>query len=206
MKIYLIRHAQSLSNAANTWTGQLDISLSPKGVEEQRELCSRFVYPDAEVYFSSPLLRCKQSLEIIYGRSPDYILPEFSECSLGVLEGKQYTNLDDDPNYIAWTAYPEKPVEGGESFTDFGKRVCHGFEKLLALLGDRGVSTAAGAMHGNVMRAILNRFADPETPHGLWPIPNGGMYVLDFDSEGKLSFWSTAPDFLFKSEGFNIHR
>lgn len=200
MKIYLIRHAQSLSNEANIWTGQLDIPLSPQGAEEQRKLCGRFAYPEAEIYFSSPLLRCTQSLEIIYGRSPDHILPEFSECSLGILEGKQYTNLDNDPNYISWTTSPGKQIEGGESFNSFTERVCDGFEKLLSSLKSNEISSAAGMMHGNVMRAILHRFADPGIPHWHWRIPNGGMYILDFITERKLSSWSTAPGFIFRKE------
>ncbi len=198
MKICLIRHAQSLANAANVWTGQRDIPLSPQGAEEQREICARFSYPGAELYFSSPLLRCTQSLEIIYGRSPDYISAAFSECSLGILEGKQYTNLDSDPNYIAWTTYPERPIENGESFNDFTERVCDGFEKLLMCLKSNKMSSAAGTMHGNVMRAILHRFADPGIPHGHWRIPNGGMYILDFDTKEKLSSWNTAPCFIFR--------
>lgn len=198
MKIFLIRHAQSIANSTNVWTGQRDIPLSPQGIKEQGAICARFSYPDAELYFSSPLLRCTQSLEIIYGRSPDYITEEFLECSLGILEGKQYTNLDDDPNYIAWTTFPERSIENGESFNGFTERVCDGFEKLLSSLISKGISSAAGTMHGNVMRAILHRFADPGIPHGHWCIPNGGMYILDFDTERNLCSWNKAPDFLFK--------
>lgn len=55
-------------------------------------------------------------------------------------------------------------------------------------------------MHGNVMRALLHRFADRNIPHSEWRIPNGGMYVLDFKADGSAALWSTAPDFLFAQE------
>jgi len=197
LKIYLIRHAQSLANAENVWTGQRDVHLSPFGMAEQRGICSCFSYPSAELYFSSPLLRCTESLEIIYNRSPDYISADFSECSLGILEGKPYTNLDNDPNYIRWKSFPEKPVEKGESFNCFTERVCRGFKKLLLHLKSNEISTASGMMHGNVMRAVLHHFADPGIPHERWPIPNGGMYILKFESVEGLCSWSTAPEFLF---------
>ena len=197
MRIYLIRHAQSLANAEKVWTGQRDIPLSPQGVAEQRALCERFFYPRAELYFSSPLVRCTQSLELIYGCAADYLSSELSECALGILEGRHYTNLDNDPQYTAWLAEPDRPIEGGESFNGFTRRACRGFEGLLARCRAAGASTAAGTMHGNVMRAVLHRFAAPEIPHSEWRIPNGGMYILDFAAEGYFVLWRTAPDFLF---------
>lgn len=197
MRIYLIRHAQSLANAENIWTGQRDIPLSLQGAAEQRAICARFSYPRAEFYFSSPLKRCTQSLELIYGRAADYLPAALSECSLGILEGRPYTNLDDDPNYTAWLAAPDQPIERGESFNGFTERVCAGFAALLLRCRAAGVSTAAGTMHGNVMRAVLHRFADKNIPHGEWRIPNGGMYILEFNAEGELLSWSTAPGFLF---------
>ncbi|MDD4159659.1 MAG: histidine phosphatase family protein, partial [Synergistaceae bacterium] len=136
--------------------------------------------------------------EIIYGRLPNYISAEFSECSLGVLEGKPYTNLDNDPNYMKWTSFPERAIENGESFNKFTERVCNGFEKLIYYIRMNGISSASGTMHGNVMRAVLHRFADTEISHGKWRIPNGGMYILEFDEEGRLGRWSASPDFLFK--------
>ena len=197
LTVYLIRHARSLANASHCWTGQRDIPLSDEGRAEQRNLCGSFAYPEADVYFSSPLSRCTQSFDIIYGPRPCMTLPSLMECSLGVLEGQKYTNLDDDPAYAAWLARPDVPLERGESFNGFTERVCSGFAELLVRLQRGGRASAAGVMHGNVMRAILHRFADPAVPHGAWKIPNGGMYALSFDDSLKCSKWSTAPSFLF---------
>ena len=197
LSIFLIRHAKSLSNASNVWTGQRDVPLSPEGEREQRRLCGRFCYPRAELYFSSPLARCTQSFEIIYGRQALRLLPSLCECSLGVLEGEPYTNLDDDPKYCAWLAAPELPLSGGESFNDFTRRACSGFEELLAEVLAAGIQSAAGVMHGNVMRALLHRFADESIAHGAWQIPNGGMYELSFDAAGRCRKWRAAPGFLF---------
>lgn len=197
MKIYLIRHAKSLANERHVWTGLRDIPLSPRGIAEQHELCARFAYPHAEIYFSSPLSRCTESLEIIYGRQADMIFEDFTECALGILEGKPYMSLDDDPNYLAWISSPEIPVEGGESFRAFTDRACRGFEKLIAYCRARHAASAAGIMHGDVIRAILCRFVDSSIPHDRWLIPNGGMYALDIDAQCKVAAWQCAPDFIF---------
>ena len=108
MKIYLIRHALSIANSLKIWTGQMDVDLSAAGIAEQRALSKRFQYPSADIYVSSPLLRCTHSLKLLYGRDADILMPEFMECSLGILEGKSYTNLNDDDNYLAWLREPDQ--------------------------------------------------------------------------------------------------
>ena len=55
MIFYLIRHAKSISNAANEWTGQIDAPLSHQGIKEQKELAVKFAYKKGDLYFSSPL-------------------------------------------------------------------------------------------------------------------------------------------------------
>lgn len=198
MRIFLIRHALSTANSQKVWTGQTDAGLSGRGVEEQISICSRFEYPRCELYFSSPLRRCTESLRLIYGRAADYELPELSECDLGELTGRTYTNLDDDPNYCRWIGSPDAaPPWRGESFSEFRLRAEYGFTKLLSICRSRGAESAAALMHGNVMRAVLHRFADPGTAHGDWPIPNGGVYMLEFGEEDKAALWRTMPEFLF---------
>lgn len=197
MKVHLIRHAQSTANALHEWTGWRDAGLSDTGRREQLDLCARFKYPKADIYFTSPLKRCVESFRLIYRREPDLLCNMLKECALGILEGKKYTNLNDDPQYVAWLATPDLPIEGGESFSEFTGRVCAGFALLTAELRARGVESAAGVMHGNVMRALLHRFADEKIQHGEWQIPNGGVYTLKFDEKGFCTGWETTPAFLF---------
>ncbi|MDO5562756.1 MAG: histidine phosphatase family protein [Synergistaceae bacterium] len=198
MKIYMIRHALSTSNGSHTWTGQTDVPLSEAGIAAQKELLKKYNYPEGDIYFSSPLLRCTQTLDIIYGHGADILMPEFMECSLGILEGRPYTNLNDDPNYLAWIGEPDKPIPNGESFNTFRERAELGFIKMVSAIADRNAKTAVAVMHGNVMRAILHRFADASVPHDEWKIPNGGVYRLDISDETReVTAWSSAPGFLF---------
>ena len=197
MKIYLIRHALSIANSLKIWTGQMDVDLSAAGIAEQRALSKRFQYPSADIYVSSPLLRCTHSLKLLYGRDADILMPEFMECSLGILEGKKYTNLNDDKNYVEWLNTPDKPIPDGESFNSFSERAAFGFCKVIRLMCERGVSSAAIMLHGNVMRAILHAHADSSIPHSSWKIPNGGVYELETDGESVIS-WSHSPKYLFE--------
>lgn len=199
MRIFLLRHTESETNERCVWTGQMDPSLSERGAAMQADICSRYDYPAGELYFSSPLRRCLDSLRIVYGRHADYLLPEFLECSLGELEGKAYTSLDDDEHYLEWINGRAVSVHGGESFDAFSARVRGGFLKMVQICGQRGVSSAVAVLHGNVMRAVLSGFVEPSRPHELWEIPNCGGYLFDFipGVSGKLPY-EKIPSFLFE--------
>jgi len=199
MIFYLIRHAKSISNAANEWTGQIDAALSLEGIKKQKELAVKFAYPKGDLYFSSPLSRSIDTLKIIYGHAPDVILPELSECSLGILEGKRYDNLDTDVEYLSWMNEPDVPVQGGESFNEFKKRSEESFEIMLRLATEKKYKSVVAVTHGNVMRAMLHRFADSSRKHNEWLIPNGGVYMLNVEEGAdKANFYEKMPSFLFE--------
>lgn len=199
MIIYLIRHALSAANCRREWTGQRDSALSDSGVAELASIMERFEYPEADFYFCSPLRRCTDTLRFIYRREPDLAVPGFMECSLGTLEGRPYTNLNDDRNYLAWIESPDRTANGGESFNAFRSRCEYSFAGVVSLLTKKKVRAAAGVMHGNVMRAILCRYADVSVPHSAWKIPNCGFYELDIDEKnGEVRSWKHGPEFLFK--------
>lgn len=201
MKFFLLRHAESEANERCVWTGQMDPGLSGRGVALQADICSRYRYPAGELYFSSPLRRCLDSLRIVYDRYADYTLPEFLECSLGELEGREYTNLDDDERYIAWVTGRTTRPGGGESFDEFTARVRAGFLRMAAICEERGASNVVAVLHGNVMRAILSGFIEPSRPHPLWEIPNCGGYLFDYvaDLPAPLPY-EKIPGFLFTEE------
>ena len=199
MKIYMIRHAQSTANLEKVWTGQTNAALSDGGAAALRAICARFAYPRCDLYFSSPLRRCTESMEIIYGRAADFELAELAECDMGELAGAPYTSLDNDPNYFAWIGKPEEtPPWKGESFGAFRRRAELGFLKILEICRERGAKSAAAVMHGDVMRAALHRFADPSVSHGEWKIPNGGVYAIEFGADGQMLRCETMPEFLFE--------
>lgn len=199
MRIFLLRHAESETNERRVWTGQMDSPLSERGAAALAEICSRYDYPSGELLFSSPLRRCIDSLRIVYGRAADYLLPEFLECSLGELEGRGYTNLDDDEHYMAWINGRAACAPGGESFDEFSMRVRDGFLKMAGRCAQRGVSSAVAVLHGNVMRAILSGFVEQSRPHALWEIPNCGGYLFNFmpGVPGPL-LYEKNPGFLFE--------
>lgn len=198
MRVYLLRHAESVTNERGVWTGQSDVRLSKRGADALLSVRARFNYPKGDIYFSSPLRRCLDTLEIVYDRPADYKLSEFMECSLGSLEGKKYTSLDDDVNYTSWIEKPDSLIHGGESFSKFTSRVREGFLKMIKISAKEGVLSVVAVLHGNVMRAILCGFVDSYIPHQSWEIPNCGGYFFEYEEclSGCLKY-EKIPSFLF---------
>jgi 2,3-bisphosphoglycerate-dependent phosphoglycerate mutase len=58
----LVRHGQSIWNLQNRFTGWIDVSLSPKGVEEARAAGQRLAEERFEVAFASTLIRSQETL------------------------------------------------------------------------------------------------------------------------------------------------
>ena len=66
-KIHLIRHGITDGNLQGKYIGVTDLPLSPDGVNELLELKGLIEYPDVSKVYTSPLLRARQSANIIFG-------------------------------------------------------------------------------------------------------------------------------------------
>lgn len=75
--------------------------------------------------FVSPMLRCRQTAEILFPQIPQIEIDPWREMDFGEFEGKNYAQLNGDPRYQAWIdsggtlAFP-----GGESRERFYRKMC----------------------------------------------------------------------------------
>ena len=64
-KLILIRHGQSIWNAANRFTGWIDVELSTKGEEEAKEAGINLAEIKIDIVHTSELIRAQKTAEII---------------------------------------------------------------------------------------------------------------------------------------------
>lgn len=82
------------------------------------------------------MLRCLQTKDILYPDTRAILLPEWKEIDFRRFEGKNYQDLNGDPDYQRWidsggvTAFP-----GGESRDEFVKRSMAGLEWCYRMYG-----------------------------------------------------------------------
>jgi alpha-ribazole phosphatase len=177
--IHLICNGFTQANRDGRYVGHTDIPLCEDGVKQLQQLKSQARYPDVDVLFCSPLLRCTQTADALYPHKDAIIIRDLIEYNFGEFEGKTASELEKYPMFPAWLA-GEAGVEPpfGESNNAFASRICNCFSKIVQGLIKTGTTDAAIITHGGVIMALLAAFGLPEAPMHEWTTPSGSGYTL----------------------------
>ena len=186
MKIHLFRHGLTVANEKRLYYGATDLPLSDNGVRELKQLKSTFRFPVAEYHITSGLQRAKESMQILFGKTPDVEIDELNEYNFGDFEMKTHDELQHEPNYIRWiTGDVEFPCPSGESRNQFTNRVNRGLEFLLEILAKNTVKSAIVVSHGGVIAVLMDRlFPEPKKQYYEWVPECGRGYTVEI-MEGK---------------------
>ena len=178
--IHLIRHGVTEGNLRGQYIGSTDVPLAEEGKKRLLDLRAKGGYPTAKAYFSSPLLRCRQTLELLYPGVQPIVLDGLRECNFGEWEGKTAEQLaKEDPHFAEWMeSGAQATPPGGESGAVFMHRVCESFEKLVEGLMRSGTTSAVVMTHGGVMMTILSAYGLPRAKFYDWITENGCGYSL----------------------------
>lgn len=185
MRIYLIRHGKTPGNQLNRYIGITDEPV----LEEDQEQLKKQNYPKAERLFVSPLLRCRQTAACIYPGQEQQVIQNLRECDFGRFENKNWKEMTGDAEYQAWVdSNATLPFPGGEDPQEFRDRACQGFLEGLKLCAEDGTESAAFVVHGGIIMAVLERFADRKKAFYEWHVGNGEGYEAETDPAA----WSDA--------------
>ena len=180
MKLYLIRHSITYGNTLGRYIGTTDEPLCEKGIE----LLKQIRYPAVERVYVSPLLRCRQTAEILYPGMEQTVIAAFAECDFGRFENKNYRELDQDADYQRWIdSNGTLPFPGGESQKSFQIRCLEGMEQAVKELLEASVQSAALVVHGGTIMSILSGLGVPREPFYHWQVKNGRGYLAELDPE-----------------------
>lgn len=146
MKLYLIRHGESTANYDNYhgnyyFTGQLDVSLTQKGIRSAQALKSYFNGIRIDHIYISDLTRTIQTYENGFDSHIPYTFsPLLRERSLGKFEGYSRETLCNNPAYSYYFENPRfsdfrnsftQRAPGGENYSDVLGRVDAFFKDVL---------------------------------------------------------------------------
>ena len=179
MKVWLLRHGRTAYNAEHRYQGRTDVPLSPEGAAEleRAEITPPVVYV-------SPLCRTGQTASRIFPAAEQAVVNDLAEMDFGAFEGRNYVEMEHDPDYRAWVdGGCQGRCPGGESRTEFCDRVCGAFSALAEDAAVREEPLLVLVAHGGVQMAVMERFALPERGYFDWNAPCGGGYVLDWEKD-----------------------
>ena len=160
MKIYLIRHSESIDDIEDCYGGIADFDLSENGIKkvEKYEIENLGI----EKIYTSPYKRAYQTAKILNKRlKVDLeIIDNIRECnSYGILSG---VNKEKAKNIFSYVFNMEEYKNtgyylgtsflGGEDINEFDKRVEEGMREIISK--SKELNTIAIVTHGSVYRSI----------------------------------------------------
>ncbi|MEG1972345.1 MAG: histidine phosphatase family protein [Oscillospiraceae bacterium] len=150
MEIILIRHFATKENIEKRYLVFTDTP-SIRGDYK----IPKMDYEKNCLIFTSPLLRCRETADIIFPKSPKIVIESLKEMNFGKFENKSYDELKNDRNYMLWLdSNCEDSCPDGESKLEFIERtkaaICQIIEyaikqneKQVAIIAHDGTAKAA---------------------------------------------------------------
>ena len=162
-RVYLIRHGEADPGPGrkHICLGRLDVPLSQYGEEQSGRLGQFFRGKNLRGIYTSPLTRCRQTVQILTEASghadvPVRVLEGFAEVDTGEWDGLTFEEIRVKYSEI-YAARGEHPatcvIPGGESFAQAGERFLQAFLHMLSetssgktteISSDKSAETSSG--------------------------------------------------------------
>jgi broad specificity phosphatase PhoE len=175
-----------MTGYSGRYVGARDVPLSPEGCRQIAGL--RSVLPEQKIkkIVASPMLRCRQSNEILF---PDHVVfydEDLCEIDFGKWEGLTFQEIvtEDSELVDEWAEWsPEFCFPEGECIGHFVDRV-YSTGARIAAFSEENVMVIA---HGGVIRTLLCYFLklDP-SDYLLFQVKKGRFATLELYSEGAV--------------------
>jgi len=153
--VYLARHGQTTYNHKRRFQGLLPVPLDETGLAQAAELAERATAVDFAVLWCSPLLRARQTADIVARRlGLEPIEDErLVETDAGEWTDRPFADVEAEApdQFAAFVAGdPDFGFPGGESFAEQSRRVAAALADI-----ERGERPALVVCHGQVIRLAL---------------------------------------------------
>ena len=180
--LIFIRHGATIGNLEKRYIGRTDEPLCDKGISQVLENKKRVPVPDK--IFVSPMLRTRQTAELLFPQMFYTVADGLREADFGEFEGKTASELSENAAYRTWVdGGCISPIPGGESVAEFKKRCCMTFEKTMESVFDN--DTVVFVVHGGVIMSILEAYAKPAQSFYTYHVENGECVICEFEKNSN---------------------
>ena len=176
MQIFLFRHGQTASNAANKYVGRTDEPLCELGIAAAQAAGSD---PSVREVMVTPLIRTQMTAAILFPNARQILCPGLREMDFGDFEGRSAQQMSEDQDYRYWVEQTQcmGPCPHGEARLVFQHRVCAAFREIVDRAQAEGVEKLYFVVHGGTIMSVMSRFARPEAPYFSWRLKNCQGYA-----------------------------
>ena len=172
--IYITRHGQTEWNLKNKIMGKADIPLNETGIKQSGQLRDMVDELQIDLIVCSPLLRAKQTAEIINSKKSVKIIYDdrISERDYGEFEGK---SIDDFDFSAYWNYYENKTYKYAENVRDFFSRIYEFFDEIIKKYFNKNILIITHAGVGISALCYFNQF-----------IPEKSLIETTYFSNGEI--------------------
>lgn len=154
IELILIRHGIAKGNDEHRYIGcNSDVDLIPEGIEGLNN--NKQCYKHVDMVFSSPMKRCLHTANIIYPEYKPVIIDGLKEMDFGDFEGKNYQELNGNPEYQAYIdSGGTSPFPNGDSMEGYEKKVITALDELRSIAKRNNAKVVAAVVHGGTVMAV----------------------------------------------------
>ncbi len=197
VKIYIVRHCESMGNVEHRFQGRFDAPVSPRGEQQLELLALRFRNTHLDAIYSSPLSRALRTAQAVnrFHDLPVQVWDSLSELDVGEMENLLLTEIGEKFPLVAenWDESPDLcEFPGGETMKQAYDRANGALDQIIA---ENPGKTVLIATHGGVIRNLDARIrtGDVTGMRGGAVFGNTGVSILEADGRGGLK-WTLVND------------
>ncbi len=196
MKIYLIRHSESIDDIENCYGGIADFDLTENGKDKVKESRKEIYNYGIEKIYTSPYKRAYQTAQILNEdiKVELKVIEDIRELnSYGILSGINkelakniFSYVFQKEEYKNTGYYFGKTFLGGEDIKEFDKRVKEAINFIIK--DSEGLKTIAIVTHGNVHKSIFKNILNVDRK--IEEIDDVATTILEYNN-GKFEIIET---------------
>jgi probable phosphomutase (TIGR03848 family) len=156
--VLLLRHGRTTANADGGLAGHRPVELDETGRAQAAAVATRLAGLPLAAVVTSPLIRCRQTLELVLPDAAPIVEERLTECGYGEWEGQPLKKLAKDPLWRVVQQHPSAVVfPGGEAMAAMSARAVAAVRDWDArITAERGPDALwLACSHGDVIKAII---------------------------------------------------
>lgn len=185
MELLIIRHSITQGNLEGRYIGGVtDQPLCSDGIALASQSAGHSLLDNVEKLYRSPMLRCRQTAEILFPSLKSVPVEGLREMNFGIFEGKTFTELQPLDSFQSWLSSEcTGKIESGESMGSFSTRCAAAFEAIMRSMLIHGYKKTALVVHGGVIMALMSVYALPKRSYHEWLSKNCSGYLVHTDEQ-----------------------
>lgn len=170
IKLYLLRHGETVWNVQKKFQGQLNSPLTENGIEKLKDTAKELMDIDFQGVYTSQMRRTIESAKIILEKNIKYLkeparinnMKELNEIYFGIWQGMTYEEIEEEypkeyGNYFNNPSKYEAWSIGGEDLDEGLGRFLNGIERIASFEERQdGSGEILVVTHGTVLELFMN--------------------------------------------------